>query len=62
MNMPARAQMQRWYRRSPQRETKSWEQADYAGKGGWATMPASTAQANRQVAAACAEALEKLVL
>jgi len=25
-------------------------------------MPASTAQANRQVAAACAEALEKLVL
>lgn len=39
----------------------SWEQADYVGKGGWATMPGSTAEPNRQVATACADALEKLV-
>ena len=39
----------------------SWEQADYVGKGGWATMPGSTAEPNRQVATACAEALDKLV-
>jgi alpha/beta superfamily hydrolase len=44
------------------KETKSWQQADYVGKGGWATMPGSTADPNRQVAAACAEALEKLIL
>jgi len=40
----------------------SWEQADYVGKGGWATMPGSTAEPNREVATACAEALDKLVL
>jgi hypothetical protein len=40
----------------------SWEQADYVGKGGWATMPGSAAEPNRQVATACAEALDKLVL
>ena len=39
----------------------SWEQADYVGKGGWATMPGSTAEPNREVATACAEALGKLV-
>ena len=44
------------------KETKSWEQADYVSKGGWATMPGSTAEPNREVASACAEALNKLVL
>ena len=44
------------------KEIKSWERADYVGKGGWATMPGSTAEPNRQVATACAEALDKLVL
>lgn len=38
----------------------TWERADYVGKGGWATMPGSTAEPNAQVAAACAEALDKL--
>ena len=42
--------------------TQSWEQGSYVGKGGWATMPGSTAEPNRQVATACAEALNKLVL
>lgn len=44
------------------KEVKSWEQGDYVGKGGWATMPGSTAEPNRQVATACAEALNKLVM
>ena len=43
------------------KEVKSWEQGDYVGKSGWATMPGSTAEPNRQVAMACAEALNKLV-
>ena len=40
------------------RATSTWEQADYVRTGGWATMPGST-EANREVAAACAEALMK---
>jgi alpha/beta superfamily hydrolase len=44
------------------KEVKSWEQGDYVGKSGWATMPGSTAEPNRQVATACAEALNKLIL
>lgn len=36
-----------------------WQRRDYVGKGGWATMPGSTTEPNREVAAACAE---KLVL
>jgi hypothetical protein len=40
--------------------TQGWEQANYIGKGGWATMPGSTGGPNRDVAAACAEALNKL--
>ena len=44
------------------KEIKSWEQGDYVGKSGWATMPGSTAEPNREVATACAEALNKLVL
>ena len=44
------------------KETKTWEQADYVKNGGWATMPGSGAEPNREVAAACAEALNKLVM
>ena len=44
------------------KEIKSWEQGDYVGKSGWATMPGSTSEPNREVATACAEALNKLVL
>jgi hypothetical protein len=44
------------------KEAKSWEQADYVRNGGWATMPGSSAEPNREVAAACAEALNKLAL
>lgn len=40
--------------------TSRWEQSEYVSKGGWATMPGSTAEPNREVAAACAEALAKL--
>jgi hypothetical protein len=39
--------------------TSTWEQADYVRKGGWATMPGSKEESNREVAAACAEALTK---
>lgn len=42
------------------KEIKSWEQGDYVRNGGWATMPGSTAEPNREVAKACAEALTKL--
>lgn len=41
------------------KEAKSWEQADYVRNGGWATMPGSSGEPNREVAAACAEALTK---
>ena len=44
------------------KETKTWEQADYVSKGGWANMPGSAAEPNRQVATACAEALNKLAM
>ncbi|TAK84746.1 MAG: hypothetical protein EPO20_12950 [Betaproteobacteria bacterium] len=42
------------------KETKDWEKGEYVSKGGWATMPGSTAEPNRDVASACAEALGKL--
>ena len=42
------------------REVKSWEQGGYVISGGWATMPGSTGEPNRDVAAACAEALTKV--
>jgi hypothetical protein len=42
------------------KQTKDWEQGEYVSKGGWATMPGSTAEPNRDVATACAEALNKL--
>lgn len=38
----------------------SWEQADYVRSGGWATMPGTKDEPNREVAAACAEALTKV--
>ena len=41
--------------------TSTWEQAEYVSKGGWATMPGSTAEPLRDVAAACADALIKVV-
>lgn len=41
------------------KEAKSWEQADYVSKGGWATMPGASGEPNREVAAACAAALTK---
>ena len=44
------------------KELNSWEQGEYVGNRGWATMPGSTAEPNRLVATACAEALNKLVL
>ena len=44
------------------KQIKSWEQGDYVGKSGWATMPGSTAEPNREVATACAEKLNKLAL
>jgi hypothetical protein len=40
----------------------NWDQGDYVHKGGWATMPGSTAEPSREVATACAEALNKLAL
>jgi uncharacterized protein (DUF1501 family) len=42
------------------KQTNSWAQPDYVRKGGWATMPGSSAEPNRDVAAACAAALLKL--
>jgi alpha/beta superfamily hydrolase len=42
------------------KEIKEWEQGEYVSKGGWATMPGSTAEPNAAVATACAEALNKL--
>ncbi len=42
------------------KETSNYEQAEYVSKGGWATMPGSTTEPSRDVASACAEALNKL--
>jgi alpha/beta superfamily hydrolase len=39
--------------------TNTWQQADFVKDGGWATMPGSKNEPNREVAAACAEALTK---
>lgn len=41
--------------------TNTWEQAEYVSKGGWATMPGSKSEPIPEVAAACAEALNKVV-
>ena len=42
------------------KEIDSWQQAEYVSKGGWATMPGSTAEPIQGVAAACAAAIAKL--
>jgi hypothetical protein len=42
--------------------TQGWEQANYIGKGGWATMPGSRGEPNPEVAAACAAALNQLAV
>ncbi len=42
------------------KKTESWKQAEYIQTRGWATMPGSAAEPNRDVASACAEALNKL--
>ena len=55
------------FRRSPDapgrlaalQKVSSWEQSEFVSNGGWATMPGATGEPNRQVAAACAEALNK---
>jgi alpha/beta superfamily hydrolase len=39
--------------------TDRWDQSDYVSKGGWATMPGSSAEPNRDVAEACAKTLAK---
>ncbi|MDH4172989.1 MAG: hypothetical protein OEW90_17010 [Betaproteobacteria bacterium] len=39
--------------------TDRWDQSAYVSKGGWATMPGSTAEPNRDVAEACAKTLAK---
>lgn len=40
--------------------SNTWDRRDYVAKGGWATMPGSTAEPDHEVAAACAEQLNKL--
>jgi pimeloyl-ACP methyl ester carboxylesterase len=42
------------------KEINSWEQGEFVSKGGWATMPGSSKEPNRDVASACAETLVKL--
>ena len=42
--------------------TESWTQGELVAKGGWATMPGSTAEPDSQVASACADAIGKLAL
>jgi pimeloyl-ACP methyl ester carboxylesterase len=39
------------------KQIQSWDQANYVSNGGWATMPGSKGEPNREVAAACATAL-----
>jgi hypothetical protein len=40
----------------------NWDRGDYVAKHGWATMPGNTAEPSGEVATACAEAINKLVL
>jgi alpha/beta superfamily hydrolase len=39
------------------KKTDAWQRGEYVSKGGWATLPGSTAEPNSAVASACAEAL-----
>lgn len=41
---------------------RSWDQRKYVSEGGWATMPGSTKKPDRNLAAACAKELDKIVL
>ena len=41
------------------KETKSWEQADFVRRGGWATMPGAIGEPSPELTNACAEALLK---
>ncbi|MGH8734610.1 MAG: hypothetical protein ACREVB_13065 [Burkholderiales bacterium] len=41
--------------------TNTWERAEYVSKGGWATMPGGKSEPIAEVAAACADALIKVV-
>lgn len=41
------------------KEIESWQQGDYVSNGGWATMPGGATEPNREVAAACAQAIVK---
>jgi len=41
---------------------ETWQQSEYVQKGGWATMPGSKDEPNRDVASGCAEELNKLTL
>lgn len=40
----------------------SWDQRNYVSEGGWATMPGSSAKADRQLASACAAKLNEITL
>jgi hypothetical protein len=42
------------------KEIDSWQQGEYVSKGGWATMPGSTAEPSRELASACAAEIAKL--
>jgi hypothetical protein len=42
------------------RKIDTWQQGEFVSKGGWATMPGSTAEPSRELAASCAEAIGKL--
>ena len=44
------------------KEIATWQQGEYVSKGGWATMPGSTAEPSRELAAACAEEIVKLAM
>jgi len=39
------------------KKADAWQRGEFVSKGGWATMPGSTAEPNSAVATACAEAL-----
>ena len=42
--------------------TDSWEQAGYVSEAGWAKMPGSSTEPDRNVAQSCADVLVKLSL
>jgi len=40
----------------------SWEQGEYLGKAGWATMPGATGEPDRELVTSCVDALNNLTL